>query len=1175
MLLLVDSSPNIDFLPLMSIQNVSGFIARWKASGAAERANYALFLTELCEVLGVPRPEPTGPDDADNAYVFERNVTFQHADGSTSSGRIDLYKRGCFVLEAKQGVEQKQIGATLPLIPSKRRTKQGTARRGTDAWDEAMIAARGQAEGYARALPASEGRPPFLVVVDVGHSVELYSEFTRTGGTYVAFPDPQSHRILLKDLAEEKNCERLRLVWTDPLALDPTLRSEKVTRDIAERLGRLAKLLEADGHSAAAVAAFLMRALFTMFAEDVELLPRESFLELLKSRRGRLETLIPKVEELWSRMNTGGFSNALDAHIRHFNGGLFADSTALPLTADQLELLIEAAGADWREVEPSIFGTLLERALDPEERHKLGAHYTPRAYVERIVMPTVVQPLREEWATVQAAVVTLVRQEKEKDAVAEIESFHRRLCEVRVLDPACGSANFLYVTLEHLKRLEGEVLNSLASLDQTQASLEMQGFTVDSRQLLGVEFNPRAAAIAELVLWIGYLQWHFRTRGNVPPREPIIQNFRNIECRDGVLAWDQTEPVLDESTGQPVTRWDGRTTKKHPVTGAEVPDDTALVPSLRYAGARKAAWPEAEFIVGNPPFIGNKRMRNALGNGYVDALRAAWRGVPETADYVMYWWQHAAELAMAGKIRRFGFITTNSITQTFNRQVVQAAMEKDLGLIFAIPDHPWVDSADGASVRIAMTVGKINAAEGTLLTVTQEKPAGGDGAAEVVLQAQHGYIHADLSCGANVVGAMPLEANAGICFQGMNLVGEGFRVDADAIQELGYDVNAKRRSSRGLMPLPPVIRRYQKGRPLVQGGDSGWVLDCFGLTERELQMQYPSVFQHLFDHVKPERDHNNRASRKKNWWLFGEPVGRLRKALGGLTRYIVTVETSKFKPFVFLEADVVPDHTLYAIASDDAFVLGVLSSHIHGAWASAAGGTLEDRPRWQNSITFLPFPFPEATDEQKARIRQLGEELDAHRKGQQSYHSALNLTDMYNVLERLRAKTDLTDKERVIHQQGLLTVLKRIHDDLDAAVADAYGWPGELTEQDILARLVALNTLRMAEEKAGTVRWLRPALQNPTTASEQQVEIDLADGVGDSPSGKKSKGVRPVWPARLPDQIRAVQTALGALTGPVTPAILARGFAGAPTAQVNELLDTLSILGQARRLKNGKYVVLA
>ena len=635
------------------------FIRRWESSGAVERANYALFLTELCDLLHVPRPEPSRPDDSENGYVFERAVTFQNGDDSTSPGRIDLYKRGCFVLEAKQGSERPE--GTGELILPRRPKRRGTAVRGTDGWDDAMLAARGQAEQYVRALPASEPNPPFLIVVDVGHSIELLADFTRQGRTYTPFPDALSHRVKLTDLADEAMRERLRLVWTDPLNLDPSRRSAKVTREVADRLAKLAVSLERSDYSVEAVAQFLMRCIFTFFAEDVGLLPKESFTNLLRSLRDREEAaLFPEmVRSLWETMKTGGFSPILRAQVLRFNGGLFESAEALPVTDEQLALLVQAGEKQWRDVEPAIFGTLLERALNPIERHKLGAHYTPRAYVERLVMPTIIEPLRNEWANVQTAAVTLATEGDLPKARDEVRAFLRKLCDTTVLDPACGTGNFLYVTLEHMKRLEGEVRDSLRGFGETQSAFEGFGLTVDPHQLRGIEINPRAAAIADLVLWIGYLQWHFRTFGAKVPAEPIIKAFHNIECRDAVLAYDGTEPLRDER-GNPVTRWDGRTMKKHPVTGEDVPDDSVRVPVAKYLNPRKAEWPSADYVIGNPPFIGKLYMLSSLGDSYVESLRNAWPDVPNSVDFVMMWWARAASLTSLGLVRRFGFITTNT-----------------------------------------------------------------------------------------------------------------------------------------------------------------------------------------------------------------------------------------------------------------------------------------------------------------------------------------------------------------------------------------------------------------------------------------------------------------------------------------------------------------------------------
>jgi len=566
--------------------DVDAFIRRWEQSGAAERANYQLFLCELCDVIGVPRPEPAKADSALNTYVFEHPVLFDDGLGHTTTKYIDLYKRGTFILEAKQGSD-KNTPADPSGLKAPKKGRRGTSVRGTQGWDDAMLAARGQAELYAKSLPVDEGWPPFLVIVDVGHSIELYADFSRSGKTYVAFPDALSHRIPLREIAKGEILERLNQVWTNPTALDPSKRSAKVTREVAEKLADLAKSLERTGHDPEIVAQFLMRSIFTMFAEDVGLLPKDSFRTLLEGRRGKLETFPDMLRSLWTSMDRGEFSPILERKLLRFNGQLFADSQALPVTDAQLELLIEAAKADWKAVEPAIFGTLLERALDPVERHKLGAHYTPRAYVERLVIPTIVEPLREEWSAVQTAAVTLAKAGKLEEAREEVRNFLNRLCDVKILDPACGSGNFLYVTLEHMKRLEGELRDALRGFGERQEVFEGVGLTVDPHQLLGIELNPRAAAIAELVLWIGYLQWHFRTFGAKMPAEPVIKAFKNIECRDAVLEYDQAEALKDER-GQPVTRWDGRTTKIHPVTGQEVPDETATVPMLRYFGCRRS-----------------------------------------------------------------------------------------------------------------------------------------------------------------------------------------------------------------------------------------------------------------------------------------------------------------------------------------------------------------------------------------------------------------------------------------------------------------------------------------------------------------------------------------------------------------------------------------------------------
>lgn len=1146
----------------MSVKtNLTDFISRWTSSGAAERANYQLFLCELCDIIGVPRPEPAKADSSENAYVFEHPVLFDDGFGHTTTKFIDLYRREVFILEAKQGSD-KEAREDETGLKLQRKSRKGTAIRGTQGWDDAMLAARGQAELYAKALPASEGWPPFLVVVDVGHSIELFADFTRSGKTYVAFPDALTHRIQLKNLAEEAIRERLRLVWTDPLELDPSRKSAKVTREVAARLAELAKSLERSGHKPEKAASFLMRCLFTMFAEDVGLLPKASFTKLLEDRRGKLSTFPDMLASLWETMDKGGFSPILDMRLLRFNGQLFANSEALPITEAQLELLIEAAKADWSAVEPAIFGTLLERALDPIERHKLGAHYTPRAYVERLVLPTIIEPLREEWEASKAAAVTLAKSRKMEDARKEVQSFLTKLCSVTVLDPACGSGNFLYVTLEHLKRLEGEVRDVLRGLGRSQEVFEGVGFTIDPHQLLGIELNPRAAAIAELVLWIGYLQWHFRTFGARMPAEPIIKAFHNIECRDAVLKYETKEHVIDEN-GQPVTRWDGRTTKKHPVTGEEVPDETARTPVFRYINPRVAEWPKADFVVGNPPFIGGWKMRSALGDGYVETLWQTYPHIPQKADFVIYWWDKAAEMTRANRVRQFGFITTNSVTQIFQRRVLQSHLDQGLSLRFAIPDHPWVDSENGASVRVAMTVAKSGEDEGKLLTVTSELFADDDDAATITFKSQAGLIQADLSIGAAVSKAVPLRANDNVISPGVQLYGDGFIVSAERAASWGQAAELARRAS--------VLRRYINGRDLMQTSRNVEVVDFFGFDEDTARREHPVLYQHLLDYVKPERELNARESIKRTWWRFGWERPVLRKQIQGLRRFIVTTETAKHRVFVFLDASVLPDNMLTTIALDDAFSLGILSSRIHVRWSLSAGGRLGvgNDPRYTKARCFDPFPFPSCEDSQKARIRELAEQLDVHRKRQQTQYPTLTLTGIYNILEKLRSGEPLLPKEKAVHEQGLVSVLKQLHNDLDDAVFDAYGWPAELSDDEILARLVALNAERAAEESQGTIRWLRPEFQNPTghiAATQGTLIEDAAEPV--ETTSKKSKTP---WPKTLAEQAQAVRSALGAHRTPVTPEQLAKTFLRARVDRVEELLDTLASLGQARELDDGRF----
>ena len=1126
---------------------VDTFIARWKGTTGTEKANYQLFLSELCALLALPTPDPASKDNSENAYTFERRVDIQNPDGSENRGFIDLYKRGAFVLEAKQ-------------------TGKGLETKG---WDKAMQAAYNQADQYVRALPANEGRPPFIVVTDVGRTLALYSEFSRSGGTYVPFPDPRNYRIKLEDLRQPEVQQRLKALWEAPDTLDPSQYAARVTREVSATLAQLAKALEADGYEVDRVAHFLKRCLFTMFSEDVELLPKNSFTDFLTRMKETPEHFADAIGSLWESMNSGGFSGVLTAKVMRFNGGLFKGIDPIPLTPEQIQLLIDAAKADWRFVEPAIFGTLLERALDPRERHKLGAHYTPRAYVERLVMPTLIEPLRREWATAQVVAETHNQKGKTDKALESLRAFHHKLCQVRVLDPACGSANFLYVALEHMKRLEGEVLNLIADLSGGQDSLEAEGFTVSPQQFLGMEINPRAAVIAEIVLWIGYLQWHYRINGKLDLPEPILKDFHNIENRDALIEFERREPLLDDN-GQEVTIWDGISMKKSPATGELIPDETARTTVYRYHNPKRAEWPEADYIVGNPPFIGASTMRRALGDGYVDAVRQVFKGtVPESADFVMYWWHIAADAVRNGHAQQFGFITTNSLRQTFNRRVLEPHLndaKKPLSLTFAIPDHPWVDGNDGAAVRIAMTVGMKGDNPGDLCHVISEE-AETDASRAITLNRKTGKLFSNLAIGADVAGAITLKANESMSNRGVIPHGAGMVLTPEQVNQLEIDA---------------PIRPYRNGRDIAGSPRGAYVIDCYGLQAEDIQLNFPKLYQWLLERVKPARDAHRDKDLREKWWLHRRNNEELRRSLNGLNRYIATGQVSKHRFFTFLDHSVLPDDKLIAIALSDSASLGVLSSKIHLLWAIASGATLEDRPVYNKNNCFEAFPFPALSDEQAAKIGQLAEQIDAHRKRQQAEHPTLTLTGMYNVMEKLRAGEELNAKEQTINQQGLVSTLLADHDALDRAVFNAYGWddlakalvglPGATTplpdkpaaqaeaEEELLMRLVALNKQRAAEEAQGKVRWLRPDYQAPEEAAPAQTELQSTTAEASAPAADKTKAT---WPKDLATQVTLLRDMLA--QSPHSAESLAAQFKRKPLKGVNEVLSALAALGQAQQ----------
>jgi len=1128
---------------------IEQFITRWQNSSGSERANYQMFFSELCDALGVDRPNVDG-SVAVVPYCFDKHITIYHPSGKKTPGYIDFYKADHFLIEAKQGSNQ---------------AGKGTAKRGTNAYLKAMEAAFVQAIAYTRNVSS---KPPFLLTCDIGDHFELWMGFSGDYGGYGARQD-----ILLTDLRKEATFDLFVDIFSDPQKRNPEKIAAKVTREVAADLAELSKRLEGL-HEPQEVAHFLMRCIFTMFAEDVGLLKEHLFTKALETRwLANPKTFKPEVEALWQAMNDGTAFGFYGRLLR-FNGGLFAESMAFDLTTDQLEVLLQAAKREWRDVEPAIFGTLLERALDTKERSKLGAHYTPRSYVERLVRPVVMEPLREQWDLVQGEVKQMLGDvdveptaTQKKKAIAVLEGFLAELRRVRVLDPACGSGNFLYVTLDLIKQLESEVLRRLEDVTG-QAQLRLDIDQVNPSQFLGIELNPRAAAIADLVIWIGYLQWHFRRFGDIPPVEPVLREYKNIECRDAVLAYDGKEPEIDQVTGKVRTRWGGRMMKSL-VTGEEVPDPSDQVTIYRYFNPRAAEWQEANYIVSNPPFIGNAWIRERLGDGYAETLRNVYKDVPDTVDYVMYWWHKAAEAVRSSKARRFGFITTHTISRVRQRQVIEfhQNQKNPISLIFAIPDHPWTD--EGADIRIAMTSAELDNPKTTRIArigvVLDEIKAAipEDTADQITIQwFNAGLIFSNLRSGANLSSAFVLKANSNLSSTGVKLHGAGFILAADEAIAMGYG-----QISGSLSKNNDVIKKYMNGRDFASISRGVFVIDFDNLSE-EKASRYPEPFQRVLETVKPEREINRDKQRRENWWLFGRSNKQLRQSLKNLTRYIATVETAKHRVFTFLNSDVLPDNKLIAIALDDAYCLGVLSGQIHVKWALAFGGQLGPTPVYVKTTCFDRFPFPDANDIQEQKIRGIADRLDSHRKRVQAQHPEVTITAMYNLLEKIRAGQELTESDRAFNNKALVSTLKQIHDELDAAVFEAYGWEdlkaegqikGEVDEI-ILERLVALNAERAEEERNGLIRWLRPDYQAPGEIQTQQVIEGIAEVEVES-------AIAPVEQQKLPkafkDQLAAVRDLLRTQGGEWTIDQIAAQFKSASRQKQTILtcLESLEALG--------------
>lgn len=933
----------------MATVSLPQFVAKWAASTRTERAAAQEHYIDLCRLLGQPTPNEADPKG--EFYAFEKGVTKTTGE----DGFADVWYRGHFAWEYKG--KRKDLKA---------------------AYQQLLL--------YREDLD----NPPLLVVCDLDR-FEIHTNFTDTRKHVFAFTLAELLGNETTATCSMPPLDVLRALFVDPGRLRPDQTAAQVAERAAAEFAELAERLRRRGADPHQAARFLMRLLFCLFAEDVGLLPRKLFETLVERTRVRPADFNARLKDLFAAMAHGGWFGVED--IRHFDGGLFADAETLPLTADDLSTLLSAAYLDWASVEPAIFGTLFERSLDPRKRAQIGAHYTSKADILMLVEPVLMAPLRRRWAEVQrqageivarrdAATTDRTRTAQQNALRTLLLDFDQELANIRVLDPACGSGNFLYVALKRLLDLEKEVIAYAAASG-------LGGFfpQVGPEQLHGIEIDVYAHELASVVVWIGYIQW-LNDNGFGVPSDPILKPLHTIEQKDAVLAFD--------AAGKPVE-----------------PD-----------------WPAADVIIGNPPFLGDKRMRAELGDEYVEALRRLYAGrVPGGADLVTYWFEKARALILAGRLRRAGLLATQKIRAGANRKVLQRI--KQSGDIFlAWSDREW--TLEGATVHVSL-VGFDNGSEAQRLLN-----------GELVSD-----IHADLTAGVNAAGAARLAENQGLSFLGMMKAGP-FDIDgATARRMLAAPVNPNGR------PNADVVKRRIGAQETTGRPRDGWVID-FGddLPEAEAAL-YEAPFEYIRTVVKPIRIENRRERTRRRWWLFGETRPGLRRAIQGIARCIVTPEVSKHRVFVWMETSTIPDHTLHVIARGDDYFFGVLHSRVHELWARRTGTQLREAEsgfRYSSSTTFETFPFPWAPGQEPTDDPRVGVIGQVARSLVQLRDRWLNPPDASEAELKQRTLTALYN-QRPAWLDGM-------HRALDDAVLDAYGWPRDLADEEILARLLALNLER-------------------------------------------------------------------------------------------------------------------
>ncbi len=916
--------------------NVVEFVAKWKGSIRSERAASQEHFIDLCQLLGAPTPNE---DPSGDEYAFEKGAEKT----SGGDGFADVWKRGYFGWEYK-----------------------GKKRDLKVAYNQLLL--------YREALD----NPPLLVVCDLDR-FEVHTNFTGTA--------KQVHAFTLADLAAdpEEPLRVLRAVMFSPEDLKPEQTREQLTEEAARHFAAIAGSLREKGHDPDKVAHFLTKLLFCLYAEDSGLLPRGLLDRLTKATVRRPDRFAEGLTDLFGKMSDGGGLYGTD-EVQWFNGGLFDGPDVLPMDTGEIAVLGIVSALDWSQIEPAIFGTLFERGLDPNKRSQLGAHYTDRLSIEVLVDAVVVRSLRRELDAMKAKVEALVAaghkprlapsrgKRSKNDPVGLWEAFLGRLRTVTVLDPACGSGNFLYIALHALKDLEREALHWGSEV----LGVPIQLPQVNPAAVKGIELNHYAAELARVTIWIGEIQWMLQN-GFAYLRDPILRPLDAIRSVDAVLN------VFD-------------------------PDDP-----------KEPDWPEAEFIVGNPPFLGGKRLRRSLGDEYVDALFKVYDGrVSREADFVTYWFEKARAMVSAGRVKRAGLLATQGIRGGANRRVLERI--KESGDVFmAVSDRKWI--LEGAAVHVSFVAfddGSETEREldGNLVSV----------------------INADLTRGVDVAAASRLHENRDTAFMG-DTKGGAFDVDEATARELLAAPNPDGRSNAD------VVRPWARAVDIGGGDRRMWIIDFPpGTSETEAAL-YEAPFEHVARHVRPERVKNRRAAYAERWWLHVEPRPALRAALKGLRRYIATPRHAKHRLFVWLPPGTLPDSALVVIAREDDFVFGVLHSRVHEVWARRLGTQVREREsgfRYTGTTTFETFPFPRPTEDQRGAIERAAVHLVELRDGWLKARPDRTLTGLYN-----------EDP----------TWLHHAHVELDRVVLEAYGWP--VDEEDLLRRLLELNAERASEGVLG------------------------------------------------------------------------------------------------------------